>query len=105
MTGGYEGNLTTSSLVNASLKATVTLGSPFNYGGKLGTSGGDTLPTFNWESYIFPTYGGTDSFAYSMVNGAQAWSWTYALPNGNVWVNAGTGSSGDILTTHRLEAA
>jgi hypothetical protein len=37
----------------------------------------------------------------SYANGGNDWSWTYTLPNGASWTNAGSGSSGDIITSQQ----
>jgi len=76
----------------------------FNYGGTksdilLGSYGagqiGDTTP-FDFVLKYFGA-GADSSFAYIMINGFQQWSWTYYYGE-QTWVNAGSGSSGDIVT-------
>ncbi len=117
MKGGYEGNLTTSALLNTSIVSgaiQTPSGSPFNYGGTsanilLGVGNPDTPGSFNWLNYLFPDY--TSGFAYSVVNGNPAWSWTYtygALPSistNTEWINTGAGSTGDIVVPPTLETA
>lgn len=35
-------------------------------------------------------------YTATFINGGNGWSWTYATPENGTWVNAGTGSTGDI---------
>jgi hypothetical protein len=64
----------------------------------LGTYGaGQTGPTtpFSWFSYVFSA----GAFAYNDAGCGSGTSWTFAYSyHSQTWVNAGCGSSGDIVT-------
>ncbi|MGI0133669.1 MAG: hypothetical protein ACREBW_01760, partial [Candidatus Micrarchaeaceae archaeon] len=100
--GGYNATLNTAVPLNASANTIGSLGT-FNYGGTqkdilLGTYSNNQVGntnTFDWIQHYFP---GADESKFS----ENPWGWTYtynAAPFATqTWVNAGTGSSGDIVT-------
>ena len=106
MTGGYDGNLTTSApLINSSATTIGNNGILLFGGTENGIINGektDTLDAYNtWIQYFFPgTSDWTSSFAFS--NNGNDWGWTYTDPSNslNTWTDAGTVpqvSSGDII--------
>jgi len=102
LTGAYFGQFTFTGTIS-SLKTSGYIGL-YNYGGTKadvlkGTYGagqtGDPPTAFSWLSTYFPGY---TSFTYlSSPSLTGGWVWTYHY-FGQTWVNAASGSSGDIVT-------
>lgn len=102
MYGGYVATFTSSIINRTSLPLIGTIG-PYNMGGtkadiQLGTYSapqtGDTK-TADWVHFYFGS-AAVGTFNY------LTWSWNYPIGSGigfgNLWVNAGSGSIGDIVT-------
>ena len=95
MIGGYTKTVT------GTIKASSSIPTALDYGGTLAnisTWTQNSLPASynggtsqNWLDEIFET-----GYKGEFIDGGNGWSWTYTTSNNGVWVNAGTGSTGDI---------
>lgn len=113
MTGGYDGNLTTSAALTNQSATTIGNGI-INFGGTkagvLADTPADTVDAYaSWINYFFPGANGglnvnsnTWPNVFAFANSGNGWSWTYTLPNGAKWTDAGVLASpgtGDIVTS------
>ncbi len=102
MTGGYDGNLTTSNTPVNTTQTTLGTGT-LNSGGKisgiLNNAPTDTNDAYDsWINYFFPgtaPSSGFPSSVFNFANSGNGWGWTYTYGGGTVakqtWVDAGAG--------------
>ena len=105
LNGGYDAQLVTYASFNSLAINNGNIGT-FNYGGSkadivkdtYSNQAGNLNSSFDWINYYFS---GANEHNFTYNNNGNAWSWTYAnstYPGWDSWVNAGSGSSGDITT-------
>ena len=74
------------------LLASQTIPTTVDYQGVISTG---AIP--GYVSWLGATFNSGYNFNY--LNSGNDWSWTYATPHNGTWVNGGTGSSGDIVSS------
>ena len=122
MTGGYDGNLTTSNTPVNTTQTTLGTGT-LNSGGKisgiLNNAPTDTNDAYDsWINYFFPgtaPSSGFPSSVFNFANSGNGWGWTYTYGGGTVakqtWVDAGAepqstqSTSGEIIIPATLSGS
>ncbi|HVB19720.1 MAG TPA: peptidoglycan-binding protein, partial [Candidatus Paceibacterota bacterium] len=83
MVGGYRASIVGTLLASQTIPTTV------DYQGVIST--GATPGYVSWPGATFNT-----GYTFNYLDNGNDWSWTYTTPNGATWINAGSGSTGDI---------